>query len=119
MTNTDRLQDCEDNRSSGNITQIRSQITNTTQSITIFHVIGFIFGVGMAIPPTTSIETALWYLLFVMLLLYLAAMGSGFKKRSVMLEFVSGMWGALGTVYIVAIWYYFSQQFILSLSLYN
>lgn len=65
----------------------------------------------MAIPAATaSIEASLWYLLFVMVLLYLAALGSGFEKRSLIFEFGLGMWGSLGAVYIIAIWYYFSQQ---------
>ena len=75
---------------------------------------GFIFGAGMAIPPaTTSIEMSLWYLVFVMVFLYLAALGSGFEERSRTVEFAFGMWGSLCIVYLIALWYYFSQQFTL------
>lgn len=100
-----------DATASEEVEQIQSQITSRIQSITTFHIIGFIFGTGTAIPPvTTSIGASLWYLLFVMVLLYLAASGSRFEKRSLIFEFALGMWGSLGTVYIIAIWYYFSQQ---------
>lgn len=92
-------------------TQIRSQISDRIQSITIAHIMGFIFGAGMAIPPaTTSIEVSLWYLLFMMFLLYVAAAGSSVEKSSFFLEFGQGMWVSTGAVYIIAMWYYLSRQ---------
>jgi len=94
--------------------QVRSHIRSQVTSITIFHIMGFIFGTGMAIPPATaSIVASLWYLLFVMVVLYLAALGSGFEERSRTLEFAFGMWGSLAVVYPIALWYYFSQQIAL------
>lgn len=105
MSNSDNI-----DKTSKKEMRIISQIIDRITSITIAQMMGFLFGAGMAIPPATiSIEFSLWYLLFVMVLLYLAASGSQFEKRSLFLEVVQGMWVSTGFVYTIAMWYYFVQ----------